>query len=62
MIGRFVLVVDGEGYAHLLSNESGSIVGRSKIGTSGPVNQPVSLGSSALIQGQDGRLAMLNLG
>lgn len=62
MLGRFVLVVDGEGYAHLLSNESGGIVGRSKIGTSGPVNQPVSLGSSALVQGQDGRLAMLNLG
>ncbi|UTH72566.1 outer membrane protein assembly factor BamB [Chromobacterium sp. IIBBL 290-4] len=62
LIGRFVLVVDGEGYAHLLSNESGSIVGRNKIGTSGPVNQPVSLGSTALVQGRDGRLAMLNLG
>ncbi|MEO9386488.1 outer membrane protein assembly factor BamB [Chromobacterium phragmitis] len=62
MIGRFVLVVDGEGYAHLLSNESGGIVGRNKIGTTGPVNQPVSLGSSALVQGRDGRLAMLNLG
>lgn len=61
LLGRFVLVVDGEGYAHLLSNESGGIVGRAKIGTSGPVNQPVSLGSSALVQGQDGRLAMLNL-
>ncbi|POZ62733.1 outer membrane protein assembly factor BamB [Chromobacterium alticapitis] len=61
MMGRFVMVVDGEGYAHLLSNESGGIVGRGKIGTSGPVNQPVSLGSTALVQGQDGRLAMLNL-
>ncbi|OWY37766.1 outer membrane protein assembly factor BamB [Xenophilus sp. AP218F] len=62
MLGRFVLVADGEGYAHLLSNESGNIVGRAKVGTNGSTNQPVSLGSSVLLQGQDGRLAMLNLG
>ena len=61
LLGRFVLVGDGEGYAHLLSNESGSIVGRVKVG-SGLANQPVSLGSSALMQGKDGRLALLTLG
>ncbi|MCP1293138.1 outer membrane protein assembly factor BamB [Chromobacterium sp. S0633] len=61
LLGRFVLVGDGEGYAHLLSNESGSIVGRVKVGPA-LTNQPVSLGSSALMQGKDGRLAMLTLG
>ncbi|RBH33836.1 outer membrane protein assembly factor BamB, partial [Pseudomonas sp. MWU13-2860] len=61
LLGHFVLVGDGEGYAHLLSNESGSIVGRVKVG-SGLANQPVSLGSSALMQGKDGRLALLTLG
>lgn len=61
MLGRFVLVVDGEGYAHLLSNENGSIVGRSKTGTDGLTDQPVSLGASALLQGRNGRLAMLSI-
>lgn len=62
LLGRFVLVVDAEGYAHLLSNESGSIVGRIDIGTKGQPGQPVSLGNSALVKGPDGRLVMLTLG
>ncbi|TDR77772.1 outer membrane protein assembly factor BamB [Paludibacterium purpuratum] len=62
MLGRFVLVVDAQGYAHLLSNESGSIVGRVGIGTDGQTAQPVSLGTSALVKGSNGRLAMLSLG
>lgn len=62
MLGRFVLVVDAEGVAHLLSNETGSIVGRTDVGTKGQTGQPVSLGSSALIKGVNGRLAMLSLG
>jgi len=43
MLGRFVLVVDAQGIAHLLSNEDGSIIGRAKIGTEGQTGQPVSL-------------------
>jgi outer membrane protein assembly factor BamB len=62
MMGRFVLVVDALGVAHLLSNESGSIVGRSKIGTEGQTGQPVSLGRSALVKAANGRLVMLSLG
>jgi len=62
MLGRFVLVVDAQGVAHLLSNESGSIVGRTDVGTKGQTGQPVSLGSSALIKGENGRLLMLSLG
>lgn len=62
MLGRYVLVVDAQGIAHLLSNEDGSIVGRAEIGTKGQSAQPVSLGDSALIQGSNGRLVMLSLG
>lgn len=62
MLGRFVLVVDAEGYAHLLSNESGSIVGRVGIGTDGQTAQPVSLGNSVVVKGPNGRLVMLSLG
>ncbi|WP_028536878.1 outer membrane protein assembly factor BamB [Paludibacterium yongneupense] len=62
MLGRYILVTDSAGYAHLLSNENGSLVGRIRLGTSGQTGQPVSLGDSALIQGLDGRLVMLSLG
>ncbi|BBF84233.1 outer membrane protein YfgL [Aquitalea magnusonii] len=61
MLGRFVLVIDGEGYGHLLSNESGSLVGRVKLGSEGTVAQPLSLGASALVQGQNGRLSLLSI-
>lgn len=62
LLGRFVMVTDDQGYVHLLSNESGSIVGRTKINTEGATAQPVSLGSTALVQGANGRLIMLSLG
>ncbi|MBA4707652.1 outer membrane protein assembly factor BamB [Aquitalea aquatica] len=61
MLGRFVLVIDGEGYGHLLSNESGSLVDRVKLGSEGATAQPVSLGASALVQGQNGRLSLLSI-
>ena len=61
MLGRFVLVIDGEGYGHLLSNESGSLVGRVKLGSEGATAQPISLGASALVQGQNGRLSLLSI-
>jgi outer membrane protein assembly factor BamB len=62
MLGRYILVTDSAGYAHLLSNENGSLLGRIRLGTNGQTGQPVSLGDSALIQGPDGRLVMLSLG
>ena len=61
MLGRFVLVIDGEGYGHLLSNENGSVVGRVKLGSDGTVAQPLSLGSSALVQAASGRLSLLSI-
>jgi outer membrane protein assembly factor BamB len=61
MLGRFVLVIDGEGYGHLLSNENGSLVGRVKLGSEGIVAQPLSLGSSALVQAASGRLSLLSI-
>jgi outer membrane protein assembly factor BamB len=62
LLGRYVLVVDAQGIAHLLSNEDGSIVGRAEIGAKGQTAQLVSLGSSALVKGSNGRLVMLSLG
>ena len=61
MLGRFVLVTDQEGYAHLLSNETGAIVGRTRIGADLLATQPQSLGENVLLQGRNGRLAMLTL-
>lgn len=62
LLGRFVLVVDAEGVAHLLSNENGSVVGRVETGIAGQPAQPLALGTSALVRGPNGRLAMLSLG
>lgn len=62
MLGRYVLVVDAQGVAHLLSNENGSIVGRASVGTDGQVEQPLTLGNNALVHGPNGRLVMLSLG
>ncbi len=61
MLGRYVLVADVDGYAHLLSNESGAIVGRVRMDVDGWTGQPVSLGDSVLVQGRNGRLTMLSL-
>jgi outer membrane protein assembly factor BamB len=62
LLGRFILVADAEGVAHLLSNEDGSVVGRIETGIEGQPAQPLMLGSSALIRGPNGRLVMLTLG
>jgi outer membrane protein assembly factor BamB len=62
MLGRFILVVDAEGVAHLLSNENGSEVGRVETGIEGQPAQPLALGTSALVRGPNGRLVMLSLG
>jgi outer membrane protein assembly factor BamB len=61
-LGRFILVVDGEGYLHLLSNVNGSIMGRLKADMLG-AQQPVSLGdNSVLVYGTNGRIALVSLG
>ncbi|MGE8357080.1 MAG: outer membrane protein assembly factor BamB [Microvirgula sp.] len=57
LLGRFVVVTDGEGIAHLLSNESGDELGRASIGAS---SQPVAAGPNLLVQGL-GRIAQLGL-
>lgn len=62
LLGRFILVVDAQGVAHLLSNENGSMVGRAETGIEGQPAQPVALGNSALVRGPNGRLVMLSLG
>lgn len=57
MLGRFVVVTDGEGWAHLLSNESGDLLARTRTGVTG---EPVAAGNALVVQG-DGRLAQLGL-
>jgi outer membrane protein assembly factor BamB len=60
-LGRFVLVADGQGYLHLLSNEDGSIVGRIRTDING-AQQPIPLGDSVLVYGTNGRIALVSLG
>ncbi|MDN0081376.1 outer membrane protein assembly factor BamB [Crenobacter sp. SG2305] len=62
LIGGNVLVVDGEGYAHLINAGDGRLVGRHKVGTDALTAQPVSLGDTVLLQGSSGRLALVSLG
>jgi len=62
VLGNTVLVVDGEGYAHLINSEDGRLVGRQKVGTDALTAQPVSLGDTVLLQGSSGRLALVSLG
>lgn len=61
MLDRFVLVMDGEGIAHLLSNESGDFVGRLSVASGKTLTQPVSLGDRVLVQTQNGRVLALGL-
>ena len=61
MLDRFVLVLDGEGIAHLLSNESGEFVGRQAVAGGKTQTQPQSLGDRVLVQTQGGRVLALSL-
>lgn len=61
-LGHRILVVDGEGYAHVLSDENGKLLGRSHLGGKGTIGQPVSFGDSVLVQSRNGRLTLLSLG
>lgn len=60
-LGRFVLVADGQGYLHLLSNEDGSVVGRVRTDING-AQQPIVLGDNVLVYGTNGRIALVSLG
>lgn len=61
LVDGYLLVVDHEGTAHLLSSENGSIVGRITIGTSGQIGQALALGNQALVEGANGRVVMLSV-
>ncbi|MGL6070469.1 outer membrane protein assembly factor BamB [Craterilacuibacter sp.] len=60
MLGKNILVLDGEGYAHLLASEDGRLVGRTRTGAEGTLSQPVLLGDAAYVQARNGRLVVLN--
>lgn len=59
-LGKDILVLDAEGYAHLLAPEDGRIVGRARTGAEGTLSQPLVLGDAAFVQGRNGKLSALN--
>ncbi|SCK20205.1 outer membrane protein assembly factor BamB [Vogesella sp. LIG4] len=60
-LGNQLLVLDGEGYAHLLSPVDGRMVGRSRVDVSGTMSRPLVLGDIAYVYGKNGTLAALTL-
>ncbi|MFC3533798.1 outer membrane protein assembly factor BamB [Vogesella facilis] len=60
-LGNQLLVLDGEGYAHLLSPLDGHTVGRSRLDVSGTMSRPLVLGDTAYVYGKNGTLAALTL-
>lgn len=58
-LGDNLLVIDGEGYAHLLSSLDGRIVGRSSLKVNGTLSRPLLAGDVAYVLDAEGRLAAL---
>lgn len=58
-LGDNLMVVDGEGYAHLLSPLDGQIVGRSKLKSDGVVAKPLAMGKVAYVLDASGSLSAL---
>ncbi len=56
LVGRYVAVVDGEGYVHLLDPDDGSLVGRVATDGSPATSQPVRSGAAAVWQSTGGTL------
>ncbi|MBY0346454.1 MAG: outer membrane protein assembly factor BamB [Neisseriaceae bacterium] len=59
VLNQQLLVVDGLGFAHILSPSTGKIIARLKIGTVGAVSQPLVLGSLAVLQMPSGEVMAL---
>jgi outer membrane protein assembly factor BamB len=58
-LGDKLLVIDGEGYAHLLSSLDGRIVGRSSLKVNGTVPRPLVSGDVAYVLDNHGNLSAL---
>lgn len=61
MLGDNVLVADNQGYAHLISAQTGALVGRLKLGIGPLTAPPQTFGTAALLQSNK-RLVYLTLG
>jgi len=61
MIGRYIAVVDGQGYVHLLEPSEGRLVGRVKVGGSGAMSTPVGDGTRLFLLTSKGDLTALSL-
>lgn len=59
IMNQQLLVIDGLGFAHLLSSNTGKIIARLNIGTVGAVPQPLVLGSLAVLQAPSGEIMAL---
>lgn len=57
-----ILVTDFEGYGHLIDFQTGSIIGREKLGIGSLTAQPISLENNVLLQGQKGDLTLVYTG
>ena len=55
-VGNYLALGDFEGYLHILSANSGEIVGRMELGGDGIYAQPVSDGNTLYVQTRDGDL------
>jgi outer membrane protein assembly factor BamB len=53
-VGRHVVLGDVQGFMHVLSRETGAVVGRATTDGSPIVTQPVLLGESLLLQTTNG--------
>jgi outer membrane protein assembly factor BamB len=58
-LGDSLLVIDGEGYAHLLSSLDGRIVGRSSLKVNGTLARPLVIGDVAYVLDTNGNLSAL---
>lgn len=61
VIGRYIAVIDYEGYVHLLEPSEGNLVGRTKVGGSGALSTPVSDGERLFLLTSKGTLTALSL-
>lgn len=61
ILGDKVLVGDFEGYLHWFDKNSGELLGRDEINSSGLYARPVVVDGNVLVQSRDGDLYMIKL-
>lgn len=63
LIGNLIAVADLEGYVHLIAQQDGRLVGRTRITKKGAINaRPLVAGNRLIVYANDGTLAMMAIG